>query len=85
MARLDNDIEADDLHDFIKEYLERGEIKEIAEESGLTADAAYKILGKRTKNHGFVRKCYERAMQRAREILAMKEQTSILRQKIESI
>lgn len=71
---------------FIKEYLQRGDVKKIAEEEfNMTAQNGYDILANRTKNAEFIEACYKKAFERASKFLAMKEQANILRQKIEQM
>ena len=75
-----------DILEFIKEYLQRGDIKRIAEkEFNMTPQNAYDILAGRNKNPDFIEACYKKAFERASKFLAMKEQAHILRQKIESL
>lgn len=72
-------------YQFIKEWLQSGEIAKLAKDSGLTPDCAYKRLRGDVKDHSFVTKCYSVALQRANEVLTMRQNLSELRNKIESL
>lgn len=52
--------------DFIRENLEHGEIKKLAEENGIPKSTAYKIIeGQSKKYHRFIGICLARAIERA--------------------
>lgn len=59
--------------DLIKQFLNRGEIAELAEVHGISKQAAYKIMKGSTKNFAFVERCYEKALERANKIKAFNE------------
>lgn len=72
-------------YDFIKEFLESGEIKEMAEQMGVPTGSAYKILAGKMKNFAFVEACYKKALERASNFKAMKESLGTLKQHIASL
>ena len=76
-------------YDLIKQWLQPGELREIADEFGLTTDAAHKILNRRNKKRfktlSFIKRCHQRAVQHINEHLAMKEQENLLKQKIAAL
>jgi hypothetical protein len=74
---------------FVKEWLQKGDIKEIAEESGYAPQYAYDILGgrkgRKNKNLPLLQKLYKKAFENANQFLAMREQQRILKQKISQL
>ena len=60
-------------YDLIKQWLRRGEIKELAELHGISTAAAYSILKGGQKNFDFVFDCYEKALERAMKVKAFNE------------
>lgn len=71
--------------EFIKFWLDRGEIREIAEECGLEPEQGYKILSGVNKNHKLFLKCFDRALERSKMYLAMEQQRIEVNEKISSI
>jgi hypothetical protein len=72
-------------YDWIKQYLHRGEIKELAKKAGLSPDHGYKILNKKSRNISFVESCYERAIERATRFVQFEEQKKELNKKLQSL
>lgn len=65
--------------DFIRENLEHGEIKKLAEENGMSHQNAYRILqGRAKKYHRFIGICLTKAIERASMIKSLNEKTQSL-------
>lgn len=72
--------------DFIKQWLEHGEIKTLAEEYGIDPSTGYLVLRRSgKKNFGFKELCYKKALERASRFLAFEQQKNILMEKINSL
>ena len=68
--------------DFIKDWLEHGEIKTLAEEYGIDPSTGYLVLRRHgKKNFGFLELCYKRALERANKFVAFEQQKNIMIEK----
>lgn len=59
--------------DFIKKWLEYGDITSLAEKYGIKQGTAYQILRKR-KNLKFIAVCYKKALENARMFALLEQQ-----------
>jgi hypothetical protein len=85
---MTSDIDTDSVKDFIREWL-RGDFRDVAKEIGVSENSIQKALRKnvkqKTQSRRTIEKLYPLAVEKCNKWIAMKEQTNILKEKINSL
>lgn len=82
MTEPDKIVDWDKAIVFIRYWLQKGELREIARQVGYSPDHSYKILSGATKNHPFIELCYKKALERAKLFIRFEQERIEVEQKI---
>jgi predicted transcriptional regulator len=79
------EVKANIDYEFINNWLEYGQRKEIAENLGITPHMAYKYLSGEGFHKEFLEACYKQAFDNANKWIAQAEQAKLLKEKIAAL